>query len=165
MDDLSATLRDRLNKLGQPVGADRLKRLTAQAEHGRDDTWRELDAILDCPWLTALEREAVWKASRSLAARLHAETAALDLAEDQAGEHTRPSPEEDKGRAVRRERELALGRAGRAIARIRLEKPAGVRNAEEALTRVTAQPADASAWRTLRNELRQTWVNNGRPGP
>jgi hypothetical protein len=157
-DDRTTTLREQLNRLAQPLGPGRLKKMIAQADHAGPAAWHELNAVRDCPWLGAADREALAKATRSLSERLHRTTAAQEQAEDRAGRPTPSLPAFDRARAERQERERALVRARASLLLLKLAGWTEAGGLEQALERAAAEPDNAAHWQRLSRELRQAWA-------
>lgn len=157
-------LRQSRNKLGQMLEPDRLKKLIAQADHQGPTHGHRINAVLDCPWLTAADRKAVWDAGRSLSERLSRDTLAIDLAEDEAAQRT-PDPKPFAGDlAPRAERVDGLARARRAVELLKLEGATELGDLEAALARTAKDPTDPTTWQALRRELRLAGDRRGTDG-
>jgi hypothetical protein len=160
----TAALQRAFDPLRQPFGSANVARLIAQAR--RPDAGpavlREVQALLAGPFLAADDRAALWRAGRELALRLHAETAQLDAADDQARRVTLTPEPYARAPAAQAQTEQALRRARQAIALLQL---GGLPAAElapladalhAAEVRLPAHPCEVLA--TLGRDVRDAWA-------
>jgi hypothetical protein len=162
LESVSDGLGARLGDLRKPF--ERGKQGEGARPGRRDDraAWREIDALLDCSWSSAGEREALWKAGRELGRRLRQETEAAEDREDRAGGRPAPLPAFDSDKAGRVERWLALRRAEWSVVLLKLDGRADVRELKKALA--SADPEKPDTWQAVRRQLRGAWAGRG-PAP
>ncbi len=107
LDDATATLRNALKLLEQPLNEENMGRLIRPSKGGKPADWHHMAALLETPWLDADQRLELWNAWRALGGRL--DRAAREL--DEADEVDRPlrdaPPAFQPERAKSRERERA----------------------------------------------------------
>jgi hypothetical protein len=142
-------LQGHLNTL-QRLLAERGKRRTAQAESAAD--FLEIQALLQCTWLTVKEREALRRAGREVGRQLHEKTRALDQAEEKGtrpGESSIPRAEPGAARA------LALKRARFAIDLAQLTGMKESLALQQEIDKVLSRPD--SSWIALGRSLREFW--------
>jgi hypothetical protein len=154
MESLTASLREELNRLGQPSDPGRWKKMTAPQGQPTPAAWTEVDAVLTGPAGTAAQRHEWSDIRRQMAVALHQDTRGRDQAEDAAHQPTPPPSDFDSARASRLGREKDVIRARVAIALLQLEGRADVKELEEALGRVEKEPQNAKAWSDLSQRYR-----------
>ena len=141
---LSASLRDSLNNLREPLDPTRLRRLIEQRQKAGGAESRDMSALLLLPAWSAVERGRLWSAWRDLSGRLNDETSAADS-----------PPTFDVAKAVRQERERALLRARTALTLLEQTSPTEVIKVRAALEKVNPALDATAPWHVLATELRQ----------
>jgi hypothetical protein len=154
MESLAASLREELNRLGQPSDPGRWKRMAAPEGRPTPAAWLEVDAVIAGPAGTAAQRQEWSNLHQRLAARLHEQTRDKDQGEDAAHQPTPLPSDFDRAKASRSAREKDMVRARVAVALLRLEGRADMKGLKEALDRVEKEPQNAKAWSDLSRGLR-----------
>jgi hypothetical protein len=150
---LKSQLRD---KVAPPLASDDLKFFADPPIRERARACHKIEMLLEQSWLSAKDREKLWKTGRQLAAALNAETLARDAAEDQR--HLQTEMPAGASPAPDQEREIAVARAALAIELLRLESTVDTRDLERLRKDAENQALDGNAWDELRRALRDKWA-------
>jgi hypothetical protein len=146
----ASTLRGGLKKLAEPVeGAVNEGPISKSRPFIPADALK-MRALLRLPGPTAPQRKALWARAREGAGNLNDEFAQRESASDTL-------PKESAERAVDEERDRAQARAQISQGLLRLRGSPDVQKVEDARQRVARAPREETAWKALRDELRQAW--------
>src|SRR5262249_30788863 len=105
---------------------------------------------LRLPGPTAPQRKALWARAREGAGKLNDEFAQRESASDTL-------PPENAERAIDQERDRAQARAQGSQGLLRLRGSPDVQKVEDARQRVARAPREETAWKALRDALRDAW--------
>ncbi len=123
-------------------------------------TWREINALLVTPLLTAKDRDDLWKAARKLSRQLCEQTLKLDEEDDRKQQRTAASTAYDRERLERAEWERAERRAQLSIALLKLGglAPAEIDRLEAARQQASQAVGRPGVWNPVADALRRAWA-------
>jgi hypothetical protein len=146
----ASTLRGGLKKLAEPVEAALKQGPISDSRPFRAADALEMRALLRLPTLTAAQRKTLWARAREGAGKLNDEFAQREATPDTLGAV-------DERRAVLDENGRARRRAQVSQGLLRLAGSPDVDKVEVARKRVDDAPQEETAWKALRDALREAW--------
>jgi hypothetical protein len=151
--ELTATLRDSLRKLRQPLDVAAAQASIDASKRATGADALEMSVLLRLPGPGEAGRLRLWTNYRTVAARLHAEA----MERQQHLEAAPPFSEKDAQEAVQKEQTRALTRARASLTLLRLAGSPAADKVEAELEKVTRTPKEEAAWLSLGRALSRAW--------